>query len=468
MKILRIKFENFRLLRDLEIEFSNDITRKLTVIRAANESGKTTMLHALQWAFYGDSALPGQGEDFRLHPIDWDVNEGKQVPITVTVEFELTTYRRVSGNVREARHRYLLVRSAFEEARGQVRRSASNVDLYELSDIGARPISAPEALINEGLPPELREVFFTDGDRALSFIEADVSRSTKRDRVRRAIRSLLGIGVIDDAIKHVRKSATDVNKKAKKISNSNELSKVASRLEEIDTKREKLDADLEDASQQFGAFEEKVHEIDRKIADVLRKGDKEKLQKDLDHAKREIKRIDDQLKEASKEHSALLQGQTIATDILAPVLGCAFEKLEELHDAGDIPSTTIPVLQDRLAAEICICGEMLETGNEDDEKRRAHIQKLIDDSQQADEIQKIITGLYYSAKPLQVRGDSSLNAWLEDYKKILNAVIAFRYCVMRLGGSAVRWNCNWTLFQVQIFRVSVQHAVITMISVIDT
>ena len=418
MKILRIKFENFRLLRDLEIEFSNDITRKLTVIRAANESGKTTMLHALQWAFYGDSALPGQGEDFRLHPIDWDVNEGKQVPITVTVEFELTTYRRVSGNVREARHRYLLVRSAFEEARGQVRRSASNVDLYELSDIGARPISAPEALINEGLPPELREVFFTDGDRALSFIEADVSRSTKRDRVRRAIRSLLGIGVIDDAIKHVRKSATDVNKKAKKISNSNELSKVASRLEEIDTKREKLDADLEDASQQFGAFEGKVHEIDRKIADVLRKGDKEKLQKDLDHAKREIKRIDDQLKEASKEHSALLQGQTIATDILAPVLGCAFEKLEELHDAGDIPSTTIPVLQDRLAAKICICGEMLETGNEDDEKRRAHIQKLIDDSQQADEIQKIITGLYYSAKPLQVRGDSSLNAWLEDYKKI--------------------------------------------------
>ena len=418
MKILRIKFENFRLLRDLEIEFSNDTTRKLTVIRAANESGKTTMLHALQWAFYGDSALPGQGEDFRLHPIDWDVSEGKEVPITVTVEFESTTYRGVSGNVREARCRYLLVRSAFEEAGGQVRRSASNVDLYELSDVGACPIPAPEAEINEILPPELREVFFTDGDRALSFIEADVSRSTKRDRVRRAIRSLLGIGVIDDAIKHVRKSATDVNKKAKKISNGNELSKVASRLEEIDTKREKLDADLEDASQQFAAFEEKVDEIDRKIADVLRKGDKEKLQKDLDHAKREIKRIDSQLKEASKEHSSLFQGQKIARDILAPVLGCAFEKLEELHDAGDIPSTTIPVLEDRLAAGICICGEMLEPGNQDDEKRRAHIQKLIDDSQRADEIQKIITGLYYSAKPLQMRGDSALNAWLEDYKKI--------------------------------------------------
>ena len=32
-----------------------------------------------------------------------------------------------------------------------------------------------------------------------------------------------------------------------------------------------------------------------------------------------------------------------------------------------------------------------------------HIQKLIDDSERADEIQEIITDLYYGAKPLQTR-----------------------------------------------------------------
>jgi len=50
--------------------------------------------------------------------------------------------------------------------------------LFALNETGASPIDAPEALINEELPPELREVFFTDGDRALSFIEADVALST--------------------------------------------------------------------------------------------------------------------------------------------------------------------------------------------------------------------------------------------------------------------------------------------------
>ena len=419
MKLLRAEFQNFRLLRDLELEFSSDSVSKLTIIRAANESGKTTILHALQWALYGDDALPGKGEGFRLHPIDWDASEGKRVPVMATVEFELTTYRRVSGDMRETRRRYRLVRSAFEDVDSQARRFASTVKLFALNDTGAAHIDEPAAWIEEELPPELREVFFTDGDRALSFIEADVAQSTKRDRVQRAIRSILLLGVIDDAIKHVRKSASDVNKKARQISSGSELNRTASRLEAMENERETLDAKHEDAKQQFGAFDEKVDEIDRKIAAALQKGDKEKLRKDLDRAKREIKQLDNQLAVANKEHSALFRSRSIATDLLAPVLGRAFEKLEELHDQGKIPNTTIPVLQDRLAADICICGETLAPGDAGGEKRRAHIQKLIDDSQRADEIQKIITDLYYGAKPLQTGGDAGTSVWLEEYKKVI-------------------------------------------------
>ena len=348
MKLLRAEFQNFRLLRDIELEFSSDSDKKLTVIRAANESGKTTILHALQWALYGDTALPGKGEGFRLHPIDWNASEGKRVPITAIVEFELTRYRRVSGNVRETRRRYRLVRSAFEEVDSQTRRSASTVKLFALSDTGASPIDAPEALINEELPPELREVFFTDGDRALSFIEADVAQSTKRERVQRAIRSLLGLGVIENAIKHVRKSAAEVNKKAKQVGGGGELDKIASRLEAIDEIWNKLEDDLEDAKQQFAAFEEAMNQTERKIATALQKGDKEKLRKNLENVRHEIKQLDAQLAAANKEHSALFQARSIAIDLLAPLLGRSYEKLEELRDQGKIPSATIPVLQDRL------------------------------------------------------------------------------------------------------------------------
>ena len=419
MKLLRAQFQNFRLLRDLDLEFSADPDRKLTVIRAANESGKTTILHGLQWTLYGDTALPGKGEDFRLHPIDWHVGDGKRVPIMATVEFELTSHRRMLGKTREVRRRYRLVRTSFEEVDSKARRSASTVKLFALNDSGATRIEAPEALINDELPPELREVFFTDGDRALSFIEADAALSTKRERVQRAIRSLLGLGVIDDAIKHVRKSAAAVNMKAKQVGPGSELNNIASQLETIGDDIEKFDADLQDAKQQFVAFEEKVNEIDRKIAAALQKGDKEKLRKDLDQRKGEIRRLDNQLKAANMEHSALFRSRSIATDLLRPVLGYAFEKLDALHDQGKIPNTTIPVLQERLSAEICICGETLERSDPGGEKRRKHIQKLIEDSQRADEVQEIITDLYYSARPLQISGDTGSIAWLDEYKSII-------------------------------------------------
>ena len=419
MKLLRAEFQNFRMLRDLEFEFSNDSETNLTVIRAANESGKTTILHGLQWALYGDEALPGKGEGFRLHPIDWNASEGKRVPITATVEFELTTYRRTLGKMRETRRSYRLVRSAFEDVDSEARRSASTVKLFALNETGASPIDAPESLIQDELPPELREVFFTDGDRALSFIEADVALSTKRERVQRAIRSLLGLGVIEDAIKHVRKSAAEVNKKAKQVGGGGELNTIATRLEGMENDREKLEAELEDAKQQFGAFDEKVDEVDRKIAAALQKGDKEKLRKDLDRAREEISQLDSQLAAANKEHSALFRSRSIATDLLAPVLSGAFDKLEELHDQGKIPNTTIPVLQDRLSAELCICGETLEPGDPNSEKRRAHILKLIEDSGRADEIQEIITDLYYGAKPLQTGDGAGASTWLEEYRKVV-------------------------------------------------
>ena len=418
MKLLRAEFQNFRLLRDLELRFASDPNRRLTVIRAANESGKTTILHALQWALYGDAVLPGKGEGFRLHPIDWDTSDGKRVPVTATIEFEVTTHRRVSGELRKTGQQYRLVRSVFEDVDGQVR-PASTVKLFALSEKGASSIDAPEALIKDELPPELREVFFTDGDRALSFIEADVTQSTKRDRVERAIRSLLGLGVIEAAIKHVRKSVAEVNKKAKHAGSGSELNDVASRLEKIEEQQSQLEDDLKDMKQQLSAFEEKENETDRKIAAALQKGDKEKLQKKIEDVRHQIKRLDEQRTDSNKEHSALLRGRSIAVDLLFPLLSSAYEKLEELHDQGKIPNTTIPVLQDRLSAKVCICGETLEASDLGGEKRRAHIQKLIDDSQRADEIQEIITDLYYGAKPLQIGGGGELGAWLEDYKKVV-------------------------------------------------
>ena len=419
MKLRRAHFKNFRLLRDVNFDFSMDADRRLTVIRAANESGKTTLLHGLQWALYGESALPGRGEDFRLHPIDWDSREGTRVSIVATVDFDVTTHRRTASGTRKTVRQYRLIRSAFEEVDTTSGRTESTVRLFVHDDSGSQPIAAPETLIEEELPPDLREVFFTDGDRALSFIEADVARSTKRQRVERAIRSLLGLGVIESGIRHVRKTAAEVNRKAKQVGTDSDLRRVTSRLEGLEKDHDRLEADSVDAKQQFQAFDEKLDTIDRGISAALKKGDKDKLRQALDKAKRDVRGLDDQMKAANKEHSALFRSKFIAIDLLAPVLRRSLDLLEELHDQGKIPNTTIPVLQDRLAAEVCICGETLDPTDPEGHRRRDHIQKVIDDSERADELQKTITDLYYGTRPLQGGATGASGSWLDDYRRVV-------------------------------------------------
>ena len=189
-------------------------------------------------------------------------------------------------------------------------------------------------------------------------------------------------------------------------------------LEEMENNREELEHELEDAKQQFANFDQKLNQINSEIAAALQRDNKEKLRKDLEGARTEIKKLDKQLVAANKEHSELFQSKSIATDLLSPVLSVALDKLKELHDQGKIPNTTIPVLHDRLEAEVCICGETLKPGDPGGDERRAHIQQLIDDSERADQIRRIITGLYYSTKSLETRGVAKPSAWLEEYQKV--------------------------------------------------
>ncbi|MCY4555157.1 MAG: AAA family ATPase [Chloroflexi bacterium] len=418
MRLLKAHFQNFRLLRDLTLDFGSDESRRLTVIRAANESGKTTVLHALQWALYGDDALPGRGEAFRLHPIDWDASESSRVRITATVDFQLTSHHRVGRRQRETRRLYRLVRTALESADGESGRATSSVQLFHLSQTGATPIDAPDSLIRDELPPELREVFFTDGDRALSFIEADVALSTKRERVQRAIRSLLGLGVIGDALKHVRKARAAMNKRARSLDGKGRLNAVASRLELVDQEEAQRQEQLGDAKEQFRNFDDLVSTTDRKIATALQKGDKQTLGRELGTIKADMANLDKQITAAAHEHSQLLGRQSLAVDLVSPLITTALESLDELRSKGKIPNTTVPVLEDRLDAGLCICGESLHAGEPTAQNRRSHIESLIEESRRADEIQEIITDLYYGAKQLfpSARGPSS--SWRTDYTRV--------------------------------------------------
>ncbi len=417
MKILHARFRNFRLLRDLAIDFSVNPEKPLTVFRAENESGKTTILTALQWGLYGDDALPNHGEGYRIHPIDWDCSTSSQVSISVEIEYEVTSHIPTPDGVsRQKCNRYRLVRAATEQLSGAAwKRSRNTVQLFQFTPSGDTPLLEPDAIIVDQLPPELREVFFTDGDRALSFIEAGLSTSTKRDRVQRAIRALLGLSVIEAAQKHVSDSALDINRKARAMSASLDLRKVTEDIETTEQAIKGLKEEHDKAKQSFESCDEKLNVLDKRLSAALQKGDQEALGRELTNCRDTIKSLDSQLEALDRAHSNLFRNSSLARDLLGGTLEIAVAMMDGLRQQGKIPNTTIAVFEDRLELGECICGATLNPEDRDGAERRNHIKQLIEKNKKEDEIQKTLTEFYYRSKSFLYDDSREGRPWVQAY-----------------------------------------------------
>ena len=112
MKIEAARIRNFKLLREIDLSFSTDPQRPLTVIRAENGSGKTSTLQALRWALYGKDVL--DEPLVRLSPADWP--DDSICTISVEIDFVHTAVSKVDGETMTSATRYRLKREVCERA----------------------------------------------------------------------------------------------------------------------------------------------------------------------------------------------------------------------------------------------------------------------------------------------------------------------------------------------------------------
>ena len=165
--------------------FSTDPSRPLTVIRAANGSGKTSILQALRWGMWGEKGIP---PGMRL--TSTSVSVGESALVQVSVDFsERDTY---SGE----ETRYRLIRTC-KETRGEgddYERAVPRERLLKLTDQGAVDIEeGRQARVSAMMPLSLADVFFTDGDSVQNFVSGiHQSERDRQEYVHQAIRQLLG------------------------------------------------------------------------------------------------------------------------------------------------------------------------------------------------------------------------------------------------------------------------------------
>ena len=398
MKLIRAHVDGFRLLSDIELDFSTCSKKNITVIRAANESGKTTMLTALQWGLLGDSALP-KGYSLRR----MDLAQAEPSSTRVEIEYEVDS--------KAGPKRYRVIRRSETNKASDTSRT-SNVELYDVSEAGTKPLPSPNNHIQQHFPADLREVFFTDGDRALSFIEG--AKSVQQDKVRNAIERMMGLSLLEMTIDHVKSVERQLRSRFDKEAGNDETRSLKEELERIEEKLPKLNQQLDEAKENIENLLSHKENADRDLENALKAGNRDELLNELANLRSQRKKLENQRKSADKRQADLLSDKILGCHLMTSPFRKAGMLLDDLRQKGQIPNKTIPILEDRLEHSDCICGESLDSSTQDGRRRREHIQQLIKESEDADNTRAKISDLYYRAKPLFA---GELGSWNEQYSE---------------------------------------------------
>lgn len=387
MIIQYIKLKNFRQYSpECFLEFSSNHDKNITLVIAENGVGKTTLLQAFRYCFYG--SLPNliklpKPKDLLTNSVIKEINENEQVEMFVEVKFSHDGKEYLSNR-----------KNIFKKVKGKVVLINEEYSMLESSlTQGFKKLSEHEAKLKMWsiLPPELSHIFMFDGERAEKRIESLDSREFLKE----SILGVLNIKRIDELIKLI----SNGNKKSviKHINNKFMPLKESDKLE-----IEKLDKLNNALTVQF----EKLQEY-KKQKEVLLKEYNEIKEYQVEYdkiSKKVLKRneVENNLKELNRdlqlksEEYIRIAGRALKNKFLLDTRR-KYEKfmVGKKETFNHYKFLHVDTLTDILEKGICVCGRPINMGSEEE----VNIHSLFEFSlpMESSHYLNEISNLYYKA-----------------------------------------------------------------------
>lgn len=352
MLIKSLKMQNFRQFKgNTYVDFSCNSEKNVTIILGDNTFGKTTLLQAFNWCFY-ETVMFDNNPDFLLNlEVSNSMNNGDSQPVSVeicvvhnSVEYVISrsqlytcTNGKVVGNVKAQ------VKVSYKQEDGQT----ESVRATEV-----------QRVIENILPKDLSTYFFFDTERVRSI-------STRRD-VADAVKGLLGLTIMDNAIKHI---GTKGNKKtvlgklygSMDLEGDEKAQRALDAIQSCEAKREALTEQNETCISQIRQYETRKGQLDDILRDNQTTAALQKKKEDLE------RRLSTE--QAFLKKRMALFFKTFSKGSLSffaqPLLTRALDFLVavKIDDRG-IRDLTKPTIMELLKRGRCICGAELCEGND--------------------------------------------------------------------------------------------------------
>lgn len=355
MKLKRLFMHNFMPYKgEAVLEFPQDESRNTLIVFGDNMRGKTSLLNAIRWTFYGYA----YGRHLRKIPLHLlpnreAVNEGKWVMET-RIEFE------ANGSQYDLR-RVATMKNLVAKAE---RADDIRVDTYMQKDGAAIPGNEIDAEINQFSPEQVSRFFLFDGELLQEYEELLIEGSEQGKKIKDEIEKVLGVPALtngrDDIRAMLKQAQKQQSSEASKIKG---LEGVAERHQQWMAKRESFENELVKLESLLDTARNSRLVLD----DELEKVEKIYSQKSkLDSSRYRQKEIEEGIKQKTSLRQQLV-GQ-VWRDLLEPRLIAKQESLlQEQRRLIDLNSTQnriqlrIEQATQYLSEHVCpTCGNSLE------------------------------------------------------------------------------------------------------------
>ncbi|MBH8564429.1 AAA family ATPase [Nostoc sp. CENA67] len=344
MKLLSIQLCNFRPFygRTPELILASREEQNTTVFYGNNGGGKTTILNAFTWVLY-EKFTPAFASSEQLvnKRAVAEVNIGQSVDFWVQVEFEHTGKKYLAKRICRA----------FKSKDG-VYYDKSNLSLQVAEKNGRwmTPFQPSKEVINRVLPESLHTYFFFDGERIEKIVQSD-----KKFEMAAATKVLLGVEILDRAIRHLNEAKRELEKEYQDIAPP-EITKLiqdkkALEDECITLQERQLEIKYELENQQI--IEQKIDEQLRALEDVQQlQMQRDELQIEADSTQTKINQGKNKLRKitSTKAYTVFLSEATAEFRAI----------LDGLRERGELPAgIKQQFVKDLLQQQRCICGTEL-------------------------------------------------------------------------------------------------------------
>lgn len=352
MLIKSLKMQNFRQFKgNTAVDFSCDPNQNVTIILGDNTFGKTTLLQAFNWCFY-ETVMFDNNPDFLLN---LEVANGMTNGDTETVSVEICVIHNSVEYVISRSQQYICANNKVSGAKkSQVKVSYKQPD-GQIESVRALEV---QNVIENILPKDLSTYFFFDTERVRSI-------STRKD-VSDAVKGLLGLSIMDSAIKHI---GTKGNKKtvlgklygAMDTDGDKRARDALDMIQSSEAKREAIKDQLETCASQIKQYEARKGQLDDILRDNQTTSTLQKKKEDLE------RRISTE--RSSLESTTGLFFKEFSKGSLQmfaqPLLGRASDFLAatKIDDKG-IRDLTAPTILELIKRGRCICGAEICEGND--------------------------------------------------------------------------------------------------------